>query len=298
MATLTPRNPTHEQIYSALAGPVMLVGFLVHVAFLIGTLIYVESPTPEAIGFLIVSIPIFALTLRGFFVVSPNDAKVLVLLGNYKGTVRKSGFYWANPLCSRAKVSLKANNLASAVIKVNDLDGNPIEIGAVVVWQVRDTGQAHFDVEDFRNYVDVQIETAVRKLASSYPYDDFDYEKNITSLRGDNEALNEELREELEGRLQRAGIEVLEARISHLAYAPEIAAAMLQRQQAAAIISARQRIVEGAVGMVEDALGQLSARGVVELDPERRATLVGNLLVVLCGQENAQPIINTGSLYN
>jgi regulator of protease activity HflC (stomatin/prohibitin superfamily) len=276
----------------------MLFTLFVLAFFLIAALIYAEEPSAPILLLVVLGIPAVILGIRGLFVVQPNSGKVLVLLGNYKGTVNEAGFYWANPFASRKTISLKANNIASNVIKVNDLAGNPIEIGAVVVWQVRDTAQAIFDVEDYRHYVDVQIETSVRRLASMHPYDDNESEGDQTSLRGDNEAVNEELRHQLEGRLERAGIEVLEARISHLAYAPEIAAAMLQRQQAAAIISARQRIVEGAVGMVEDALAQLQAKGVVDLDPERRATLVGNLLVVLCGQENAQPIINTGTLYS
>jgi hypothetical protein len=194
-------------------------------------------------------------------------------------------------------VSLKAHNLASERIKVNDLLGNPIEIGTVVVWQVRDNAQALFDVESFTEYVDIQIETAIREIAKSHPYDDGQHETDVTSLRQDTEAVSAELMKELQERLQRAGVDVLEARVSHLAYAPEIAAAMLQRQQAVAIIAARRKIVEGAVGMVEDALAALGKRGVVELDDERRATLVGNLLVVLCGQHAPQPVLNTGSLY-
>jgi regulator of protease activity HflC (stomatin/prohibitin superfamily) len=298
MAAKSPRKASHENRYRAANGGVMLFTLIVFVCFLVAALIYNDEPSTPIMVLLILGMPAIGLCIRGFFVVQPNNSKVLVLLGNYKGTVRDPGFYWANPIAQRHGLSLKANNIASNVIKVNDLGGNPIEIAAVVVWQVRDTAQAIFDVEDYRHYVDVQIETAVRRLASVHPYDDNDAELDQTTLRGDSEVVNEELRDQLEGRLERAGIEVLEARISHLAYAPEIAAAMLQRQQAAAIISARRRIVEGAVGMVEDALELLKVKGVVELDPERQATLVGNLLVVLCGQENAQPIINTGSLYS
>lgn len=236
--------------------------------------------------------------LTGFFIVNPREARVLVLFGRYKGTVREPGFFWFNPFAKRTSISLKAVNIASERIKVNDLDGNPIEIGAVVVYRVNDTAQATFDVEDYRRYADVQVETAVRRLASTHPYDDAEDAQSTVSLRGDSEVVASELQEELQARLDRAGIEVIEARISHLAYAPEIASAMLQRQQAAAIISARRKIVEGAVGMVEDALTMLSEKGVVDLDPERKATLVGNLLVVLCGQADAQPVINTGTLYN
>jgi regulator of protease activity HflC (stomatin/prohibitin superfamily) len=210
--------------------------------------------------------------------------------------VRQEGFYWTNPFTTKRSVSLRAHNVASEKIKVNDLIGNPIEIGAVIVWRVHDTAQATFDVEDHEKYVDVQVETAIREIAKKHPYDEGQAEDPI-SLRGDTSAVVEELKHELQERLQRAGIEVLEARISHLAYAPEIASAMLQRQQATAIIAARQKIVEGAVSIVEQALADLGKKHVVELDDERKATLVGNLLVVLCGQSAAQPVLNTGSLY-
>jgi regulator of protease activity HflC (stomatin/prohibitin superfamily) len=238
------------------------------------------------------------LFLFGYFIVNPNMSRVLVLFGTYRGTVRTPGFYWTNPFTSKRVVSLRAHNLSSERVKVNDLLGNPIEIGAVVVWQVRDSAQAQFDVEDYYQYVDLQCETAVRQLAKSHPYDDRMGETEAPSLRTDTERVSAELTRELQERLDRAGIEVLEARISHLAYAPEIASAMLQRQQADAIIAARRKIVEGAVGMVDDALTQLSERGVVDLDVERRATLVGNLLVVLCGHATPQPVLNAGTLYN
>ncbi len=234
----------------------------------------------------------------GFFIVNPNRSMVLILFGRYRGTVRREGFYWTNPFTWRHGVSLRAHNVASEKIKVNDHVGNPIEIGAVVVWRVHDTAQASFDVEDYEHYVNVQIETAIRELAKTHPYDDGQSEENLPSLRGDTQAVAGELTRELQARLERAGIEVLEARISHLAYAPEIASAMLQRQQAVAIIAARQKIVEGAVSIVEQALSDLGKKHVVELDDERRATLVGNLLVVLCGQSAPQPVVNTGSLYN
>jgi regulator of protease activity HflC (stomatin/prohibitin superfamily) len=234
----------------------------------------------------------------GFFIVTPNHSRVLVLFGRYRGTVREPGFYWTNPFTSKRTLSLRAHNVASEKIKVNDLLGNPIEIGAVIVWRVRDTAQASFDVEDHEKYVDVQVETAIREIAKAHPYDDGQTEDNPISLRGDTSAVVEALKQELQARLQRAGIEVLEARISHLAYAPEIASAMLQRQQAAAIIAARQKIVEGAVSIVEQALSDLGRKQVIELDDERKATLVGNLLVVLCGQASPHPVINTGGLYN
>ncbi len=245
-------------------------------------------------------------TLCGFYVVSPNASRVLVLFGTYRGTVRQQGLFWTNPFTIKRNVSLKANNVASDTIKVNDLGGNPIEIGAVVVWRVRDPAQALFDVEDYAEYVDIQIEAAVRQLASTHPYDEpiagsgqeTGDEPHVVSLRGDSAIVAEELQGALDERLRRAGIEVIESRLSHLAYAPEIASAMLQRQQAEAIISARQKIVEGAVGMVEQALDDLGSRGVVDLDDERKATLVGNLLVILCGQSNPQPVVNVGGLYN
>ncbi len=249
------------------------------------------------LGAILITLVVIA-CLFGFFIVSPNHSRVMVLFGRYRGTVRTAGFYWTNPFTSKHSVSLRAHNVASEKIKVNDLLGNPIEIGAVIVWRVKDTAQASFDVEDFEKYVDVQVETAIREIAKSHPYDDGQAENHPISLRGDTSAVVEELKTELQARLERAGIEVLEARISHLAYAPEIASAMLQRQQATAIIAARQKIVEGAVSIVEQALADLGKKHVVELDDERKATLVGNLLVVLCGQASVQPVLNTGGLYH
>ena len=234
----------------------------------------------------------------GFFIVNPNMSRVLLLFGRYRGTVRQVGFHWTNPFTRRHVVSLRAHNQASETIKVNDLAGNPIEIGSIVVWQVTDTAQASFDVEDYQDYVDVQIEGAVRELAKTHPYDEGQVAGEVVSLRSDTEEVTVELQAAIQRRLDRAGIKVLESRISHLAYAPEIASAMLQRQQASAVVAAREKIVEGAVGMVHMALEGLSNQGIVELDDERRATLVGNLLVVLCGQANPQPVLNTGSLYN
>lgn len=245
--------------------------------------------------FTVIGIPIGILILIGLTLVNPNQSKVVVLFGDYKGTLRNHGFYWVNPFSVRKPVSLRAHNFNSDKLKVNDLRGNPIEIGAVVVWRVRDTAQAAFDVENFESYVEVQTESALRHLASAHPYDaPHDAE---TSLRGSGDAIHEELQQELEQRLAMAGIEVLEARLSHLAYAPEIAGAMLQRQQAEAVLDARARIVEGAVSMVKMALDRLQHDGVVELDTERKAQMVSNLLVVLCGDRGTQPVVNAGTLY-
>lgn len=238
------------------------------------------------------------LLLFGFFVVNPNIARVLVLFGTYRGTVRREGFYWTNPFTWRQKVSLRAHNLNGKTLKVNDLMGNPIEIAAVVVWRIEDTAKAKFDVENFAEFVSVQSEAALRQLASSHPYDEGHTELVATSLRGSQNEVSGELQVALQQRLAQAGVEVLEARLSHLAYASEIASAMLQRQQATAIIAARAMIVDGAVGMVEMALEKLSSKGVVDLDAERKATLAGNLLVVLCSHENPTPVMNTGTLYN
>lgn len=234
----------------------------------------------------------------GFFILNPNQAGAIVLFGDYKGTVKTNGFCWRNPFAVVKKVSLRARNLNGEKLKVNDKSGNPIEIAAVVVWRVRDTAMALFDVDDYEHYVETQSEAAVRHLAGRYPYDCGDDEEMDISLRGGQEVINEELMKELQERLSRAGVEVIESRISHLAYAPEIAGAMLRRQQAQAVISARKRIVEGAVGMVEMALTMLNEKQVVELDEERKAAMVGNLLVVLCGEESAHPVINAGTLYH
>jgi regulator of protease activity HflC (stomatin/prohibitin superfamily) len=242
-----------------------------------------------------VGIPVGILVLIGLTLVNPNQSKVVVLFGNYMGTLRDHGFYWVNPFSVRKTVSLRAHNFNSDKLKVNDLRGNPIEIGAVVVWRVRDSAQATFDVEDYESYVQVQTESALRHLASSHPYDAPSEE--VASLRGNGDAIHRELQVELEQRLKMAGIEVLEVRLSHLAYAPEIAGAMLQRQQAEAIIDARKRIVDGAVGMVQMALEQLQQNGVVTLDEERKAQMVSNLLVVLCSERGTQPIVNAGTLY-
>ncbi len=233
--------------------------------------------------------------LSGLFVINPNEAKVLQLFGSYTGTVKTPGLRWANPFYTKKRISLRVRNFESQHLKVNDKEGNPIEIAAVVVWRVVDTAEASFEVDNYENYVHIQSEAAVRNLATGYPYDSHD--EQVMSLRGQTAAIAEHLKSEIQERLAKAGVEVIEARISHLAYAPEIAGAMLQRQQAGAIIAARQRIVEGAVGMVEMALDMLSRKEIVRLDEERKAVMVSNLLVVLCGERGAQPVLNTGTLY-
>ncbi|UTA47822.1 SPFH domain-containing protein [Simiduia sp. 21SJ11W-1] len=232
----------------------------------------------------------------GLYMVHPNQGRVLQLFGNYKGTERRPGLRWNNPLYSKSAVSLRVRNFESGRLKVNDANGNPIEIAAVVVWRVVDTFDAVFEVDDYENYVSIQSEAALRNLATSYPYE-HDTDDHRLTLRGHSTAIAEKLREEVQERLGKAGVEVLEARLSHLAYSPEIAQAMLQRQQASAVLAARKIIVQGAVGMVKDAIEQLASEEVVELDDERKAAMVSNLLVVLCGENNAQPVLNTGSLY-
>jgi hypothetical protein len=235
------------------------------------------------------------LLIKGFFMVAPNSARVLQLFGDYVGTAKRPGLRWTNPFVSKKTISLRVRNFESSHLKVNDLEGNPIEIAAVVVWRVVETAEASFEVDNFENYVKVQSEAALRNLATSYAYDAHD--DTVMSLRGNTNAVADHLKEEVQQRLQKAGVEVLEGRISHLAYAPEIAAAMLQRQQAGAIIAARERIVQGAVGMVEMALEMLSHKAIVHLDEERKAAMVSNLLVVLCGERAAQPIVNTGTIH-
>lgn len=231
----------------------------------------------------------------GFFIVQPNTAAVLQLFGTYVGTTRDAGLRWANPFYSKHKVSLRVRNFEGSKLKVNDHDGSPIEIGAIVVWQVADTALAVFNVDDYESFVRIQSESALRSLATRYPYDHA--ETDGIGLRSHAQEVAEQLLVEIQAKLSQAGVKVLDARISHLAYAQEIAHAMLQRQQANAVIAARTRIVEGAVSMVEMALGQLSQRGVVNLDEERRAAMVSNLLVVLCADRGTQPVVNTGSLY-
>lgn len=231
----------------------------------------------------------------GFFTLQPNEGRVLILFGAYRGTVRRSGWHWTNPLNTKLRLSLRSRNFNSEKLKVNDKRGNPIEIAVVVVWRVQDTAQASFDVDHFREYVEVQSESAVRHLANCYPYDHG--EENETTLRSGVEEISQALQSELQERVNKAGVTVEEARLTHLAYAPEIAGAMLRRQQAEAIIDARQKIVHGAVSMVQMALGDLASRNVVDLDEERKAAMVSNLLVVLCSDHDAHPVVNAGTLY-
>jgi hypothetical protein len=233
--------------------------------------------------------------LRGLFIVDPNEAKVCQLFGKYVGTVRDAGFHWANPFFKKSRISTRIRNFETEKTKVNDKDGNPIEIGAVVVWKVVDTAEASFEVDNYEHYVHVQTESALRNLATQHPYDSDD--ETLMSLRGHTNAVAGQLKAEIQERLAKAGVEAIEARISYLAYAPEIAMAMLQRQQAGAIIAARQKIVDGAVGMVEMALKRLSHDKIIELDEERKASMVSNLLVVLCGERGTQPVVNAGTLY-
>lgn len=236
------------------------------------------------------------MALAGFFIVQPNTSSVLQLFGKYVGTCRQEGLRWSNPFYSKKPVTLRVRNFESSKLKVNDLEGSPIEIAAVVVWQVHDSAEAVFHVDNYEDFVHVQSEAALRQMATSYPYDL--HEEHQVALRSHSKEINLHLRQEIQERLAQAGVTILEARISHLAYAPEIAQAMLQRQQASAIIAARTRIVEGAVSMVEMALDQLARRGVIDLDEERKAAMVSNLLVVLCGERGTQPILNTGTLHH
>lgn len=235
--------------------------------------------------------------LSGFMAIQPNSARVLTLFGDYTGTIKESGFFWANPLLLKRKISLRANNLETTQLKVNDKLGNPIMIAAVVVWKVQDTFKAAFDVENYQEFVTIQSESALRKMAMAYSYDNFEDENAEITLRSSSTEINEMLENEISERLNIAGIEVIEARISHLAYAQEIASAMLQRQQASAVVAARSKIVEGAVGMVEMALEALNKKDIVHLDEEKKAAMVSNLLVVLCSDKAASPVVNTGTLH-
>lgn len=284
-----------ERERTVMSGLTMLVTLFVLLA-LTGWVFFIGlDGRPALSGAAILALIVELFLAKGFFTVHPNQAVVLQLFGGYVGTQRKPGLRWANPFFSKRRISVRIRNFESSHLKVNDKDGNPIEIAAVVVWRVVDTAEACFEVDDYDHYVHVQSEAALRNLATRHPYDAHDDE--LVSLRSHTAAIAEQLKTEIQDRLAKAGVEVLEARISHLAYAAEIAAAMLQRQQAGAIIAARQRIVEGAVGMVDMALEMLSRKGIVQLDEERKAAMVSNLLVVLCGERGAQPIVNTGTIY-
>lgn len=288
---------TKEIDRTAVPGPVML---LVEIAALaVSIVLFVNGIEAHSALRAISGVVLFVLMtigLGGFFVVQPNEAKVLVLFGNYKGSVKKNGWWWVNPFTSRPKISMRVRNFVSDKLKVNDLTGNPIEIAAVIVWRVHDTYAAKFDVDNYENFVSVQTESALRHMASSYPYDE--PQPGEKSLRGSLDEVTEALKVELQARLERAGVTIDETRLSHLAYAPEIASAMLRRQQAQAIIAARSRIVEGAVSMVEMALDQLSKKGIIDLDEERKAAMVSNLMVVLCGDRDVSPVVNTGTLHH
>jgi regulator of protease activity HflC (stomatin/prohibitin superfamily) len=274
-------------------GLVILLLIIAAAVFLLYILI-VEND-PKILWFVIPLCIVAGMFPAGFLVVQPNEARVLVLFGRYIGSVREAGFWWANPFAVKRHVSLRIRNFNSEKIKVNDLHGNPIEIAAVVVWNVVDSARALFDVDNYEQFVGIQSETAIRALASEYPYDAQDEVR--ASLRGSPQEVAENLRQQLQTRLGIAGVEVMESRISHLAYAQEIAQAMLRRQQAQAIVAARQKIVEGAVGMVESALKALSEQHIIELDEEKKATMVNNLLVALVSEHEAVPVINTGTLY-
>lgn len=271
--------------------------FLLTVAVLAFLTIVRNAPLnkPGVIVLAVLVLVVALFCLGGLFIVNPNDAKALVLFGRYKGTVKSDGFYWANPFLVKRRVSLRVRNFETAKLKVNDIHANPIEIGAIVVWKVVETAEALFEVDSYEKYVTVQTESALRATASQFAYDA--HQAGEESLSTHAAEVSKHLQAAIQERLARAGVEVLEARISHLAYSPEIAAAMLQRQQASAIIAARYKIVEGAVGMVENALELLAKKNIVHLDDERKATMVSNLLVVLCSERSTQPVVNTGSLY-
>ena len=269
------------------------LGLSIALALFIGPVLLAVYQSPWWLFLLLAD----ALCWIGLLVVNPNESAVLVLFGNYAGTIKSNGFYWINPFFIRKKISLRARNLNSEPIKVNDKLGNPVMIGIVLVWKVENTFKAAFEVDDYIRFVDIQSEAAIRKLAGFYPYDNFDDAEADISLRSGGEEVNNELENELRDRLKIAGIHVMEARIAYLAYASEIAGAMLRRQQATAIVAARQKIVEGAVSMVELALVQLSSKKIINLDEEKKATMVSNLMVVLCSDKDVSPVINTGTLY-
>jgi regulator of protease activity HflC (stomatin/prohibitin superfamily) len=289
---LTPSGLTHEQ-RPATTLPGLLMAVVGWVLVGVGISLLFNGKEDLVIGiFLIV---IFGAMLGGVFVVQPNESRVLTLFGRYDGSVIEPGMWWCNPFAKRKKVSLRVRNFQSERIKVNDASGNPIEIAAVVVWRIVDTAKALFDVADHEQFVTVQSETSLRHLASEYPYDD--YKPDTTSLRGNVDEVRNALQTELQARLQLAGIEILETRLTHLAYAPEIAHVMLRRQQAEAILAARRTMVQGAVSLVQMALAQLADSDLVELDTERKATMVSNLMIVLSGDHSPMPVMNTGSLY-
>jgi regulator of protease activity HflC (stomatin/prohibitin superfamily) len=284
---------TQEQNFRPMNGYLWL---LIHTILLIGA---IGSIAMKLFPLFFIFGLLFFITLPGYFIINPNQSKVLVLFGAYKGTVKSHGFFWANPFYTKKKISLRARNFDTEKIKVNDHLGNPIIISAVVVWKVDNTAQAAFEVDNYENYVTVQSDAALRTLAGQYPYDNFneDESHHTLTLRSGGNEVNQVLEQELQERLSMAGINVIEARINHLAYSEEIAGAMLQRQQATAIIAARQKIVEGAVGMVDMAIEHLEKGDTIALDEERKAAMISNLLVVLCSDKNPSPVVNTGSIY-
>ena len=285
-----------EKQTRAVSGWLMVVVLLaVLIGSIFGLVMSARADSTWGVGLCVFLLALDAFPLTGFIVVNPNEAQVVLLFGNYLGSIKQAGFWWMNPLCNKRRVSLRVRNFETAKLKVNDQHGNPVEIAAVVVWQVVETAEAIFHVDDYEHFVHVQSESALRNLATSYPYDQ--HEDGEKALRSHTGEIAEQIKREIQERLTKAGVDVIEARISHLAYAPEIANAMLRRQQATAIIAARQKIVEGAVSMVEMALDQLAAKHVVTLDEERKATMVSNLLVVLCSDRDAQPVVNAGTLY-
>lgn len=276
--------------------PILAIHGVVLVVGLVFLALLVREVELAVIGF-VPALLVFVLLMPGYFTVQPNKARVITFFGRYVGTVRDEGFWWMNPFALKRSISLRVRNFESQKLKVNDAGGNPIEIACVVVWRVVETAHATFDVDDYKEFVSIQSETALRSLASQYPYDHTEDDDADISLRGNQNEVSATLKKEVEARLDIAGVEVIETRLSHLAYAPEIAQAMLRRQQAQAIIAARRQIVDGAVGMVKMALEHLSAENIVELDEERKATMVNNLLVVLTSEQESQPVLNAGSLY-
>jgi len=287
-----------ERPHYAPHGLLALVALLAFNAACLAGIIFGASahpPSPALVVGCVLGLIVGLVCLAGFFIVNPNEGRVLQFFGSYVGTVKDPGLRWANPFYTKRHVSLRVNNFESQKLKVNDHAGNPIEIGAVVVWKVVDTAEACFHVENYQNFVHVQSEAALRNLATRYPYDA--HGAGEIALRSHTDEIADKLKAEIQSRLTQAGVQVIESRISHLAYAPEIAGAMLRRQQAAAVVAARQKIVEGAVGMVEMALKLLSEQHIVEFDAEKKATMVSNLLVVLCGDRDANPVVNVGSLY-
>ena len=279
-----------EKIITPLNGYLVVVALLVLTALMLYG--YISNNMMLGVG----SFLIFILLTKGFIVVSPNSSKILLLLGDYKGSVKESGFFWINPLYNRTSLSLRARNFESEKIKVNDKMGNPIMISVILVWKVKDSFKATFEVDNYENFIKIQTDSAVRKLAGSFPYDHFEDERATVTLSTNFDDVNKALEREVTERLEIAGIEVVESRIGYLAYAPEIAHSMLRRQQASAVVAARHKIVEGAVGMVESALKLLADKEIIEFDEDRKAAMVSNLMVVLCGDSETKPVINTGTL--